>query len=87
MKYYDCMADIGMGHFIYGESSAWTNVLSQTKYLVDELKLSLERDFIPPFIIDICPRKGRDVGVPLCAKCHDYNGTKKCSRCKKVYYW
>ena len=86
MKYYDCMTDIGMGYFIYAETAAWENVLSQIKHLVDELKISLEYYFIPPVVPIACSTK-RDVGVQLCENCKNCDGNKKCSRCKKVVYW
>ena len=86
MKYYDCMTDIGMGYFIYAETAAWENVLSQIKHLVDELKISLEYYFIPP-VVPIACRTKRDVGEQLCENCKNCDGNKKCSRCKKVFYW
>ena len=86
MKYYDCMTDIGMGYFINEEADAWENMLSHMKLLVDELELSLDREFIPPYV-DIGLRRRRATLIPLCAKCKNVNGDKKCSRCKKVFYW
>ena len=84
MKYYDCMTDIGMGYFINAETGAWENVLSHIKFLVDELEISLDCEFTPPYV-DIGLRRRRHKLTTLCAKCKNVNGDKKCSRCKKVF--
>ncbi|GFH47390.1 predicted protein [Chaetoceros tenuissimus] len=84
MEYYDSMADIGMGYFIYAETAAWENVLPQIKHLIDELKISLEYNFILP-VVRIGNTK-RDVGVQMCENCNNCDGNKKCSRCRKVVY-
>ena len=86
MKYYDCMTDIGMGYFINAEAASWTNVLSHMKFLVDELEISLDCEFTPPYV-DIGLRRRRQKGITLCAKCKNVYGYKKCSRCKNIFYW
>ena len=85
MKYYDCMTDIGMGYFIYAGTAAWRTVLAHIKHVVDKLEISLESEFIPP-VAPIGNTK-RDVGIQICENCNNCDGDKKCSRCKKVFYW